>query len=73
MYRIMELAGKMNTQFFSKACSGSVVHKNQICYLVCTKPIITHSRETDYFRVAQAWVLGGIPEIHITYQNLDIT
>lgn len=46
----------------------ALVHKNQMCYLVCNKPIITHKIDTlnIYFRFEQPWVPGGIPQIKHT-------
>lgn len=46
--------------------------QNQICYLLCNNSIITHSEETliIYVRVAQAWMLSGIPQIKHTHQTL---
>lgn len=48
-----------------------VLSENWVCCPMCNKSIITHSGETllAYFRFAQAWVLGGFPQVKHPKQN----
>lgn len=69
-------SNKSKTIFFLYAAGsgeweGYCLQKS--CLLpVCSKPIMTHLRETliIYFRAVQAWVSGGIPQIkHSNHQK----